>query len=38
MRYWQQAGERAVQRSANTEAMGHYTKAFQRIFSPNPKG
>jgi predicted ATPase len=29
MRYWQQAGERAVQRSANTEAIGHYTKALE---------
>jgi class 3 adenylate cyclase/predicted ATPase len=25
--YWQRAGERAVQRSANVEAIGHFTKA-----------
>ncbi len=25
--YWQQAGEHAVQRSANVEAIGHFTKA-----------
>ena len=27
--YWQQAGERAVQRSANAEAVGHFTKALE---------
>jgi predicted ATPase len=27
--YWQQAGERAVQRSANVEAIGHFTTAIE---------
>ena len=27
--YWQRAGERAVQRSANAEAIGHFTKAIE---------
>jgi class 3 adenylate cyclase/tetratricopeptide (TPR) repeat protein len=29
--YWQRAGERAVQRSANTEAITHLTKALQLL-------
>ncbi len=29
--YWQQAGERAVQRSANVEAIGHFTKALDML-------
>ena len=33
--YWQQAGERAVQRSANIEAIGHFTKALN-VLQPLP--
>jgi predicted ATPase len=29
--YWQQAGERAVERSANAEAIEHYTKALEGL-------
>jgi predicted ATPase len=29
IRYWQQAGERAAQRSANTEAIRHYAQALE---------
>ena len=29
--YWQQAGERAVQRSANVEATGHFTMALELL-------
>ena len=31
LRYWQQAGQRAVQRSANKEAVSHLTKGLERL-------
>ena len=31
--YWQQAGERAVERSANTEAISHFTKGLELLKS-----
>ena len=35
--YWQQAGQRAVERSANTEAVSHFTKGLTLIFAvPDP--
>ena len=31
IRYWQQAGQRAVQRSANVEAIAHFTKSLELL-------